>query len=173
MGYLEVWKVLEDIIVDFRKKEITIPKNIMADLRHVKTLINVLQADPDCLDTRKKVEDRLHEVESYLVSEAQIKFGSKYVEALLVKLDIAIKKTGDKDEQETRFVSGLPRKHRWIRVRISAELPIKHLKSIIENLGLSYRETDGESLLVYGADQQIKELITKMKEDYKKAQKKQ
>ena len=173
MGYLEVWKVLEDVIIDFRKKGITTPKNIMADLRHLKTLINVLQADLNCLDTRKKVEDRLHEIESYLVSEAQKKFGSKYVETLLMRLDIAIKKTGDKEEQETRFVSGLPKKHRWIRVRPSAELPIKHLKSIIENLDLSYRETDGKSLLVYGADQQIKELVTKMKEDYKAAPKKQ
>lgn len=172
MGYLEVWKVLENVIIDFRKKGITTPKNMMADLRHVKTLINVLQADPDCLDTRKKVEDGLHEVESYLVSEAQGKFGSRYVEALLVRLDIAIKKTGDKEKHETRFVSGLPRKHRWIRVRTSDELPINHLKSIIENLGLSYRKTDGESLLVYGEDQQIKELIVKMKEDYKTVQKK-
>jgi len=138
MGYLAAWKVLEEMITDFRKKGIPIPADLISNLRHAKTLINVLRADLSRLDTSQKVEEHLRSVESYLVSEGQKRFGTAYVEEWIKRLDEASMKVSEEEEKETRFISGVPREQKWIRVKPSAELPIEGLKALADELNLSY-----------------------------------
>ncbi|MEM3766279.1 MAG: DUF2096 family protein, partial [Candidatus Bathyarchaeia archaeon] len=85
---MSVWKVLEEMVTDFRKKGVSIPSNIFDDLKYARILINVLKADPSRLETSQKIEECLNNVESYLISEGQ-KFGEKYVEEWLEKLEEA------------------------------------------------------------------------------------
>ncbi|MDH5460334.1 MAG: DUF2096 domain-containing protein, partial [Candidatus Bathyarchaeota archaeon] len=108
MGYLAAWKVLEEMITDFRKRGVTVPADVISNLRYAKTLINVLKADPSRVDTGQKVEEHLRSVESYLVSKGQESFGAGYAEEWLKRLDEASKKVLE-EEEETRFISGLPR----------------------------------------------------------------
>jgi len=166
MGYLATWKVLDEMITDFRKKGITVPANVISDLRHAKTLINVLRADPSCLDTSQKIEEHLRSVESYLVSEGQKKFGEGYVEEWLKRLDEASQQVFEEEERETRFISGLPREQKWIRVKPSAELPIEGLKALADELNLSYNMQDDGCLLVYGKEEIIKGFVKKMTTKY-------
>jgi len=150
MGYSAAWKVLEEMIMDFRKKGITVPRDIISNLRHAKTLINVLKADPSHLETSQKVEEHLRSVESYLVSEGQKRF----------------MKVFEEEEKETRFVSGVPREQKWIRVKPSAELPIEGLKALANELNLSHNLQDDGCLLVYGKEQPIKDFVKKMTAKY-------
>ena len=166
MGYLAAWKVLEEMIADFRKRGIVVPAEIMRDLRSAKTLINVLKADPSRVDTSQKIDEYLLNVESHLVSEGQKTFGTGYVEEWLKRLDEASKKMLEEEKEETKFIPGLPRDHKWIRVKPSSELPVEKLKAAVEELHLSYNvQTDG-FLLVYGEDGRIKEFIKKMATKY-------
>jgi hypothetical protein len=166
MNYFAAWKVLEEIVADFRKRGIVIPAEIMSDLRSAKTLINVLKADPNRVDTSQKVDEYLLNVESYLISEGQKMFGTKYVEEWLKRLDEASKKILEKEEEETKFVPSVPREHKWIRVKPSTELPIEKLKTLAKEAHLSYNVQSDGYLLVYGEDECIKEFVKKMAAKY-------
>jgi len=63
MDHEEVWKVLNDLIIEFRKKGETVPPEVMADLRAAKTLIHVLKADPTKKENVPTIEMYLGNVE--------------------------------------------------------------------------------------------------------------
>lgn len=164
MGYLAVWKVLEEMTTDFRRRGVTVPSNVIDDLKYARTLINVLKADPSRLETVQKIEECLNNVESYLISEGQ-RFGDKYVEEWIRKLEEASRRI-DEDEGVSRFVPGLPREQRWVRVKPSEEMPLETLKSLAEDLNLSHEVQSDGYLLVYGEDQRVKEFVKKMATKY-------
>ncbi|MEM3695140.1 MAG: DUF2096 family protein [Candidatus Bathyarchaeia archaeon] len=163
MGYLSAWKVLEEMAVEFRKKGIPIPQEVMSDLKSAKTLINILKVDPTCVETSQKIEELLMKVESRLVSEGQKKFGSEYVEDWLRKVDEAIQKPHEEEEEaEIRFIPGLPREHKWIRVKPSPDMPIEKLKRLAEESSLSYEVQKDSCLLVYGEEACLKDFIKRV-----------
>ena len=164
MGYLAVWKVLEEMITDLKKKGVTVPANILNDLRYARTLINVLKADPTRLETSQKIEEYLNNVEAYLISEGQ-KFGDKYVEGWVKRLEEANRKIFE-EEEETRFVPGLPREQRWIRIKPSEDMPVEALKALANELNLSFEMQNDGYLLVYGKDEHLKDFVKKMATKY-------
>ncbi len=166
MGYLTAWKVLEEMITDFRKRGVTVPADVISGLRSAKTLINVLRVDPSRMDTSQKVEEYLLSIESYLVSEGQKRFGKAYAEGWLKRLNEVSEKLFDEGEKETRFISGLPREQKWVRIQPSAELPIEELKTLADELNLSYNVQDDGYLLVYGKEEHIKNFVKKMTAKY-------
>ncbi|MGC8997794.1 MAG: DUF2096 family protein [Candidatus Bathyarchaeia archaeon] len=166
MGYLAVWKVLEEMVTDLKKKGATVPANILNDLRYARTLINVLKADPTRLETSQKIEEYLNNIEAYLISEGQ-KFGDKYVEGWVKKLKEASRKIFEEGgEEETRFVPGLPREQRWIRIKPSEDMPVEALKTLANELNLSFKVQSDGCLLVYGEDEHLKDFVKKMATKY-------
>ncbi|MEM0007509.1 MAG: DUF2096 family protein [Candidatus Bathyarchaeia archaeon] len=165
MGYLAVWKVLEEMITDLKKKGTLVPADILNDLRNARTLINVLKADPTRLETSQKIEEYLNNVEAYLISEGQ-RFGDKYIEGWVKRLEEASRKVFDEEEEETRFVPGLPRDQRWIRIKPSEEMPIETLKALAGELNLSFEVQSDGFLLVYGEDKRLKDFVKKMATKY-------
>ena len=161
MGYLSTWKVLEEMIKDFRKKELTIPVKIMNDLKSAKTMLKILKEDQARGETLQKIDLYLGTVESYLVSEGQKQFGAEYADEWLRHLNEA-SRMSEEEKTEIRFVSGLPREHKWIRVKPSTELPIEKLRMLIEELSLSYAVQKDGYVLVYGKDTSIKDFVKKM-----------
>ncbi|NWG10704.1 DUF2096 family protein [Candidatus Bathyarchaeota archaeon] len=169
MGRLAAWKVLEQMIADFRKKGIIVPGEIMNDLKSAKTLINILKAAPSQVDISQKVESYLLNIESFLVSLGQKKFGAKYVEEWLGQLDDASRKPHEEEEieeEETRFIPGLPRNKKWIRVKPTAELSLERIEALAKEENLSFNVHSDGCLLVYGDDKRIKEFVRKMATKY-------
>jgi len=162
VGYLAAWKVLEEMITDFRKKKVSVPAEVISNLRYARTLINVLKADPSHLETGQKVEGLLFSVESHLVSEGQKKFGTEYVEDWLQRLDEASRQAVDEVEEETRFVSGIPRGQKWIRVKPSIELPVEVLKALADESNVICSMQRDGLLLVYGEEGCIRIFVKKM-----------
>jgi hypothetical protein len=172
MGHTATWKVLEEMIADFRKKGMTIPLQIMTDLKSAKTTIRILNVEPSCGESLQKIDQYLMNVESYLVSEGQKKFGFEYVDPWLNRLEKASRETGDEEEKEARFVLDAPRQQKWIRVIPSLDMPIEKLKAIANKSKLPYKAQKDGSLLVYGEDQSIKDFVKKMASKYKAKAKK-
>lgn len=162
MGYLAAWKVLEEMVADFRKKGVSIPTEVMSDLKSAKTLINILKADSSHTETSQKIEEYLLKVESHLISEGQKLFGAGYVQGWLKRLDEAFSKPFEEEAEAMRFVPGFPREHNWIRVKPSAELSIEKLKALAEESNLSCKIQSDGCLLVYGEAENIKNFIKKM-----------
>ncbi|MEM3699377.1 MAG: DUF2096 family protein [Candidatus Bathyarchaeia archaeon] len=159
---MAVWKVLEEMILEFRKRGIAIPAEVMDNLKSARTMIKILRADPSRGETMQKIEEYLSNVESYLIFEGQKNFGVEYVDKWLKRLDEASMRVPDLEEEETRFVPGLPREQRWIRVKPSAELPIEKLKTLAKESNLLCELQRDGYLLVYGEDSCLKEFIKKM-----------
>lgn len=162
MGYLAVWKIQEEMVADFRKRGKTIPEKIMNDLKSARTLIKMLKPNTNQEDTIQKIEIYLTNVESYLVSEGEKLFGTEYVNEWLKHLSEASKKKAEPDEEETRFVPGLPRRQKWVRVKPSAKLSIEKVKMSAEESGLLYKMQNDGNLLIYGKDEQVKSFVKKM-----------
>jgi hypothetical protein len=81
-------------------------------------------------------------------------------------LDKASREILDEEDKETRFIPGLPRHQKWIRVTSSADLPLEKLTTIADQMDLSYNIHKNGSLLVYGEDQSIKDFVKKTASKY-------
>ena len=165
MGYMAVWKVLEELIADFRKRGKTVPSQVMDDLKSAKTMIQISKAEKGHVDTVQKIEEYLANVESYLVSEGQKQFRVEYVDGWLCRLEEA-GRISDEEEEETRFIPGLPREEKWVRVKPTIELPIKKLKALATESKLSYKLQGDGHLLVLGKDENVKDFVKKMATKY-------
>ena len=162
MGYLDVWKVLEEMVTDFRKKGIAVPAEVINNLRNSKTTIKILKADPNLVESAQKIEEYLGNVESYLVSEGHKWFGWGYVDEWLKLVDEAGRKTLEEEEKEKRFIPGFPRKQKWIRVTASDQLPLEELRMFAKEVNLSYTIQENGCLIVHGEDESLKDFVKKL-----------
>jgi len=174
MGHLAVWKVLEEMVADFKKKGAAVPAYIIDDLKSAKTTIRILKADPSCGENTQKIDEYLTNVESYLISEGQRRFGQAYVDEWLRRVNEAGRKIVDKEEEETRFISGVRREQKWIRLTPLNELPLEKLKALAKKSSLQCRVQHNEYLVVSGPDAVLKDFVKKIAAKYKlKAKKEQ
>jgi len=162
MGHLAVWKVLEEMIVEFRKKGLPIPTTVMDDLKSARTMIKIMDTDSSRGETAQKAEEYLGNVESYLLTEAQKKFEPEHIDEWLRRLEEASCEICEEKGEEPRFISGLSRDQRWIRVEPLASLPLEKLKELAKESNLSYSTQDDGRLLVYGKAEDIKGFVKKM-----------
>ncbi len=161
MGLEEVWKTLNDLIVEFRKKGEIIPHEVMADLRAAKTLMQVLKADPTKIEDVPTIEMYLNNVESHLIFAAQAMFDADFVKKWMKKLKEAREKPEVEVPVETasKFVPGLPRGQRWVRVQVSEETPKEEIEELVAEIGLACRMQDDGYMLVYGDGEKLKGFI--------------
>jgi len=162
MGYLAVWKVLEEMVIEFRKKGLPVPAAVMNDLKSARTMIKIINIDASRGETAQKAEEYLGNVESYLVTEAQKEFAPECIDAWLRRLEEASCEICEEKGEESRFISGLPRDQKWIRVEPLASLPLEKLEQLAEESNLSCSVQQDGRLLVYGKAEDIKGFVKKM-----------
>jgi len=170
MSYSARWKILEGMIVEFRKKGLEVSQAILNDLKSAKVMITIMNAeDKDLGETAPKIDEYLGSVEAYLVTEGQKAFPPEKVDEWLRRLEEAsCEICVTEAKKESRFVSGLPRDQKWIRVQPLTSLPMEKLKTLAEETRLSYRVEDDGHLIVYGNAEDIKQFIKKMTEQTNK-----
>ena len=171
MGYQAVWKVLEEIIIELRKKGVATPQSVMNDLKSAKVFIEIMDASQKaCGETAPKVEQYLGSVEAYLVTEAQKIFEPTRIDKWLRRLEeascatCATRGEEGKEKEEAKFISGIPRDQKWIRIKPIATLPLEKLKQLAEKQNLSSHMQENGRLLVYGKAENIKAFIKEMTE---------
>ena len=161
-------KILEEMIIEFRKKGFEIPPNVMSDLKSARTLMKVMDADSKGRnETAPQVDVYLETVEAYLITEAGNSFSAEKVEDWLKKLgltscDACV--TVVESKEKSRFISGVPRDAKWIRVQPIASLPPEKLKQLIKETNLQFREEQDGHLIVYGSQENIGKFVKKMTE---------
>lgn len=143
----------------------------MKDLHSAKTMISILKADPTHIENIPRIETYLENVEFYLISTAQERYGTEYVEHWMKKLDKARKSVPEREKAALRFVPGIPRGKRWVRVQVSEDTPQKHIEQLAEENGLSFKMQDDGYMLVYGKNANIKSFVKKMAETFRSPRK--
>jgi len=166
MSHVAKSKILEEIIIELRKKGLEIPHSVMSDLKSARTLMKVEKADPTGQgETEPKIDRYIRSVEAYAITEAGKLFPGEKVEKWLTALDLAgcdACVTIEEPKEETRFIPGVPRDQKWVRVEPIESLPIEKIEQMVaENKLGSKREKDGH-LIVYGTDASIKIFVKKM-----------
>ncbi len=169
MDYLTTWKILEEIIIEFRKKNLSIPEHIMSDLRSAKTLIKLANTGENQGEIAPKIEQYLSSVEAYLITEAQKTFSSEQIDEWLRKLEASscntcVSQPEQEHEEEGRFIAGLPRDQKWVRVKSIASLPREKLEQFAKQSELSVKVEKDGYLTVYGDAKGIREFVKLMTE---------
>jgi hypothetical protein len=174
MSYEAVWKTLEEIIIELRKKGVETPPNIMNDLKSAKTLMNLLATSgSDHGEAAPKIEQYLGSVEAYAITKAQKKFPTARIDTWLKRIETSSCDTcqtcqtctveNEKTEKaETKFVTGVPRDQKWIRVNPLNSLPTEKLKQLAQETQLSFREEQSGHLIIHGNPENIKTFVKKM-----------
>jgi hypothetical protein len=168
MGYNEVWKVLDELIAEFRKRSKATPSEVMEDLRAAKTLIQILKADPKRTENVQSIEAYLGNVEAYLMFEAQSKFGQTFTEEWMKRIQKAreTKAENEKPNSSSKFVAGLPRGQKWVRVQVTEDTSEKEIRQLAEETGLSCRLQNDGYLLIYGEGEKLKLFLKKSTEKF-------
>jgi hypothetical protein len=162
MGYLAVWTVLDEIITEFRKRQLPIPERVMNDLKAARTMIKIVGASEGHGENSLKIEEYLGSVEASLVTEAQKHFAAEHIDQWLKRLETANCETGDEDTGELRFIAGVPRDQKWIRVEPLANLPAEKLRQLAKETSLSVSTQEDGRMIVCGQADNLKEFIKKM-----------
>jgi hypothetical protein len=166
LGYTAAWKVLEEMVTDFKKRRVTVPANIMNDLKSARTVIDISKTERHHTGTTDEIEKYLKNVESYLVLEGQNKFGVRYADEWLKRIDDAGKRPAIEKEEKSPAPS-FSRQQKWIRITPSAELPLERLRAYAQNLNLCCRVQADGRLLVSGDEKTIKRFVKKVATKHK------
>ncbi len=152
------------MIIEFRKKGLPVPQNVLDDIKSARVLMKIEEADDKGKgETSPKIDEYLGSVEAYLVTEAQNKLPPEKVDEWLRRLEEAGCDTCMAEEKgESRFIPGLPRDQKWVRVMPLTSLPAEKLKAFAAELQLSVRSEKDGHLLVFGNAESIKAFVKKM-----------
>lgn len=162
MNHTAAWKTLEDLMIELKKRGVTIPPNVINDLRSAKLMIKISESAGSTGDVSQKVEEYLGYVESYLINEAQKTFGSEIVDQWLKRLEDATAETSEEKTEENKFITNVPRDQKWIRVEPISNLPTERIQQIAKESSLSVNPQKDGRLVVYGQPESIKEFLKKM-----------
>ncbi len=170
MGYSETWKILEEIIIELRKKGNPVSENIMSDLKSSKTLIKLMETGENHSEIGPRIEQYLSSIEANLVTAAQRSFPPEKIDEWLRRLENSSREICSSQQkhilrEEQRFIPGLPRDRKWVRVTPIASLSKEKIEKFAQNSGLSIRvEKDGH-LIVFGSDEGIRGFVKKMAQE--------
>lgn len=162
MGSMAVWKVLEEMVIELRKKPGNIPSKILNDLKSAKVLLEITdreEKNPE--ETTLKIEHYLENIEIYIFNEIQKKFETKIVKEWLNRLGEARRKKHQVKE-EKKFISGVPRDQKWIRIKPILELPKHMLKNIAKEEKLIVSSIEDGKITIYGETNNIQNFIKKI-----------
>ena len=166
LSYFVRSRILEEMIVAFGKKQISIPQNVLENMKSARVLMKILDASQKSKEeTEPRIDEYLGMAEAYLITEAEKHFSQEAVDDWLNKLRISSCDTCvtvEKEKKESRFISGVPRDQKGIRVKPLNNIPVSELESMATKAHLSFRQEKDGHLVVYGDERNVKEFIKKM-----------
>jgi hypothetical protein len=163
MGHnMATWKLLEDMLIELRKKGVNAPPNIIEDLRSAKLMIKLTCMDEGRGEAVQKAEEYLANIEAYLVTEAQKTLGSETVDLWLMRLEEANIETCEEKPEENIFITGVPRDQKWIRVEPINNLTTERIQQIAKEQNLQVNPQKDGRMVVFGKPEDIKEFLKKM-----------
>jgi hypothetical protein len=162
VSHTATWKILEDLMIELKKKGVTIPPIVINDLRSAKLMIKISESAGSTGDISQKVEESLGTVESYLINEAQKTFGSEIVYKWLRRLEVATAESAGEKIEENKFITNVPRDQKWVRIEPINKLPTDRIEQIAKENNLKVNLQKDGKLVVYGQQDGIKEFLKRM-----------
>jgi len=163
MGHnMATWKLLEDMMIELKKKGVAIPANVMEDLRAAKSMIKLACNENSHGEVIQKAEEYAANVEAYLINQAQETFGSDTADQWLRRLEEANAEVCEEPKGNDKFVTGVPRDQKWVRVEPIKNLSTSRIQEIAKEQNLTVNLQKDGRLVVFGESEAIKEFLKKM-----------
>ncbi len=162
MSHTATWKVLDELVIELREKGVSVPPEVIGDLRNAKLMIIVSKTDDGTGEESQKVEEFLGAIESILINEAQKALSPEIVDQWLKRLGEASAETKEEKMEENKFVTGVPRDQKWVRVEPAGNLPTERINQMAKESNLTVNGQKDGRLLLYGQADCIKEFLKKM-----------
>jgi hypothetical protein len=164
MGHnMASWKVLEEMLIELEKEGENIPENILSDLRSAKSMILLhCTQSKGAGDVLQKAEELTANVEAYLAEEAQRVFGPEKVDAWLRRLEEANSEICEEKSDENKFITGVPRDQKWVRVEPTEKLSTEMLMQFAKEKNLQFNNQKDGRLLVYGKPESLRAFVKQM-----------
>lgn len=163
MNYEHIWKVLEELIVEFGKKGIKVPKQYMDDLKSALTFIRIHNSEPSDSNVIAEIERYIDTVEINLLSLAETEQGAKYADECMRRIyDARMKGVNGKIIVPTKFVAGVPKGDHWVRIQVTDLLTTKELDQLLSTHQLSSKPQENGYVLIHGSQENVKALIRAM-----------
>jgi hypothetical protein len=158
---MATWKLLENMVIELKKKGASIPPNVMEDLRAAKSMIQ-LSCMKGSGDAIQKAEEFLANVEAYVINQAQTTFDSETADQWLRRLEEANAKVCEESTTENTYVTGIPRDQKWVRVEPINNLTTQRIEKLAKEQNLQVKPQEDGRILVFGQPESIKEFLKKM-----------
>jgi hypothetical protein len=156
------------MMLELRKKSVAIPSNVINDLRSAKLMIQISEVEGCRGEASQKVGEYFANVESYLITEAQKVLSPETVDQWLLRLEEANAETCEEKIAENKFITGVPRDQKWVRVEPIGNLPTERILQIAKGSRLSVNAQKDRRLVVFGQMEDIKGFLKKMTEEANK-----
>jgi hypothetical protein len=136
-------------------------------LRNAKLMIQISETPGAKGELTTKVDEFLGNVESILLASAQKTLGNEYVDKWLKRIDeanvqCATCAPSKPKKEENKFITGVPRDQKWVRVEPHGVLTTEKVEEIAKENGLLVKPQKDGLLLVYGLSENIKAFVKKM-----------
>ena len=165
MDYERLWKILEALMVELTKKGVTIPQELVNDLKSVKTLISIYKTEPRSLNIVTEIELYLGKIEPNLLYLAESDVSKEYVDEWIKKtISARIEKKDEQTVAKTRFVSGISKGEYWIRIKTSGLINEGELDELLKKFNLSSEMQENGYLLIRGKEPNVKSFVKKVGE---------
>ena len=168
MNYEYLWKALEVLMFELKKKRITVLPELMDDLKSAHTLIKIYSTDSTAIEVATDIERYLEKIEANLIYLARSDLGEEYGDDCLKRVhDARIKGLREEAKIPTTFVTGVPKGAHWIRFKISDLIDDKEVDTLLEKWGLVGSMQDDGYLLIHGKKENVKAFIREVSENIK------
>ena len=147
-------------MVELAKQRVTIPPELLNDLKSAKTLLLIDTLKPSDRSITSDIEMYMNNVESQLMSLADSYINREYADYWLNRIQQA--RAGNEVERKTttsKFVSGVPKGEDWIRIKLSDVTSVQELETLVKKMKLSSRIEADDYMLISGQTPNIKSLI--------------
>lgn len=158
---LATWKTLEDLLVELKKEGVAIPTNVIEDLRAARSMIRLssMEAEDCQSEPVRKADEYLTNVEVYLMTEADKVLGSDKANEWLERIEQSRLQTCEVPKEEDKFITGVPRDQKWVRVEPTANMPAERIQQVAMENNLSVNPQVNGRLVVFGQPEQIRQFL--------------
>jgi hypothetical protein len=157
------WKLLEDMILELKKAGVAIPPKVIEDLRGAKSMLKLSCMEGSQGEVLQKAEEYLANVEAYAVTEGQKAFGDDKVDGWLRRLEDAnVEVCAEPTASQDKFVVGVPRDQKWVRVEPMGEWTADKIGKIAKELSLQVKPQADGKLVVHGQPENLKAFFKEM-----------
>lgn len=168
MDYFALWKVLEELVTELKKKGVNISDLTMKKLRGARATINIYVADPSYQQTSADLMTQLTELETGLMTLAEQEVGPEFASEWLKKITATREVEPSSPMIDKGFPKGVPRSDYWIRLTIGDTISIDEVREMAAKHNLTIKEETPEQVIVHGEQSRVRQLVKMMTEEQRR-----